>query len=205
MPPPTNRWDQLYRTSDVRSLPWYTTNLDPDIEAAVTRFVPDHGRILDLGTGPATQAIALAKRGYDVIATDISESAIRKARGAAKEAGVRIDFRVDNILGSRLEDGLVGTIVDRGVFHVLSPEDRPLYVEAVRRVLKPDGLLVLKTFSDKERSGYGPYRLSSREIREYFRTAFDVLSTKDTLFQGTLEPSPKALFAVLRRLGRRAP
>lgn len=201
VPAPTEWWDQLYRTSDVRSLPWYTTHLDPDFEAAVARYVPDHGRILDLGTGPATQAMALAKRGYDVIATDISEAAIRKARAAAKDAGLRIDFRVDNVLDSRLEHGLASTIVDRGVFHVLPPEDRPRYVEAVHHVLTPRGLLLLKTFSDKEPSDRGPYHLSAREIRSTFRDAFEIVSIEETTFQGRLAPAPKALFAVLRRRG----
>lgn len=202
MPSPTDWWDRLYRSSDVTQLPWYTADLDPDIEVAVTRFLSDGGRILDLGTGPATQAIALAKRGFDVIATDISGAAVRKARVAARRAGVEVDFRADDILDSRLEDGLVSIIVDRGMFHVLPPEDRPLYVKTVHSILRPEGLLFLKTFSHKEPRSEGPYRFSPGDIRGYFGRAFDILSLEETTFRGALEPAPKALFAVLRRRGR---
>jgi methylase of polypeptide subunit release factors len=34
------------------------------------------GKILDLGTGPTTQAIQLAKRGLQVTGSDVSEAAI---------------------------------------------------------------------------------------------------------------------------------
>ena len=197
--PETTWWEGLYATSDVSSLPWYTPNLDPDIEKALA----DHGvrtaRILDLGTGPATQAVNLARRGFDVIGTDISPTAIRKAKATAKAARVTIEFRVDDILRSKLEPNLVDAIVDRGVFHVLPPEKRSVYVDTVHRVLRPNGWLFLKCFSDKEPGTYGPYRIASKELRGYFRGPFEVLSIVDTVFDGTLEPSPKALFGTFRR------
>ncbi len=198
MPSPTDWWDEVYRTSDVRDLPWYTPALDMDVARALATHLPGGGRVLDLGTGPATQAIALAKRGYEVVATDIAAAAIEKARHAAAKEGVRIDFRVDNILESRLPDGLVDAVVDRGMFHVLPPERRPRYVSTVRRVLRPEGLLLLKTFSDREPRQGGPYHLSRSELQALFEESFDILAMEDTVFQGTLREAPKAWFAVFR-------
>ncbi len=195
----TDWWERLYRSSDVSQLPWYSAELDPDIESALGAHATEGARILDLGTGPATQAVALARRGYSVVASDISETAVRKGRSLAKEEGVRIVFRVDNILDSRLEDALADVIVDRGVFHVLPPEARPVYVKQVRRIVRPRGLLLLKTFSDKEPGDDGPYRLSPGELRGYFLDSFDVVSIEETVFQGTLRHAPRALFAVFRR------
>jgi cyclopropane fatty-acyl-phospholipid synthase-like methyltransferase len=199
VPSPTSWWERLYRSSDVRQLPWFSAELDEDFAEAIRYHALAQGRILDLGTGPATQAIALAKLGHTMVATDIAESAIRKARRRAKAEGVEIDFRVDNILDSRLEEGLVDTVIDRGVFHVLPPEGRPRYVNEVHRILRPRGLLLLKTFSDKEPGTYGPYRLSPGELRTCFRESFDIVSIEDSVFPGTLPDAPKALFAVLRR------
>lgn len=196
---PTTWWEGLYATSDVASLPWYTPTLDPDFERALDAQRFRGSRILDLGTGPATQAMNLARRGFDVIGTDISPSAIRKARAAAKAADLQIDFRVDNILRSKLPRALVDVIVDRGVFHVLPPEDRPLYVETVHRILRPKGWLLLKCFSDKESGSWGPYRIAPEELRSYFRTSFEVRSVVETVFDGTLAPAPKALFAKFKR------
>lgn len=199
MSQPTTWWEGLYATSDVASLPWYTPTLDPDFERALGPQRFRGSRILDLGTGPATQAMNLARRGFDVIGTDISPSAIRKARASAKDANLQIDFRVDNILASKLPRALADVIVDRGVFHVLPPEDRSLYVETVHRVLRPKGWLLLKCFSDKEPGSWGPYRIAPDELRSYFRGSFEVRSVVETVFDGTLDPAPKALFAKFRR------
>ena len=195
----TTWWEDLYRTSEVSELPWFTPALDTDFERALRVHLPRGGRILDLGTGPATQAIALAKRGYDVVATDIAPSAIRKAQHAAERESVRIDFRVDNILASRLEDALVDAIVDRGVFHVMPPESRPRYVDTVHRILRPGGFLFLKAFSDKEPRQGGPYHFSPAELRDSFERAFAILSIEEALFHGPIPRPPKALIAAFRR------
>jgi SAM-dependent methyltransferase len=199
VPAPTDWWEELYRTSNVSDLPWYTPALDVDIGTALAMRAKEVRRVLDLGTGPGTQAIALAKSGYHVVATDIAPSAIQKAKHAATRERVDIDFRVDNILDSQLEDGLVDAIVDRGVFHVLPPGARPRYVATVRRILRPRGYLVLKAFSDKEPRQGGPYHFSPDELRSYFEDSFDVLSIVEAAFHGTLEEPPKALIAVFRR------
>ena len=41
-------------------------------------------RFLDVGSGPGTQAIALARRGFRVTATDLSVAAVEGARQRAR-------------------------------------------------------------------------------------------------------------------------
>ena len=112
MSQPTTWWEGLYASSDVANLPWYTPDLDEDFERALTQRRLQGKRILDLGTGPATHAMNLAKHGYEVVGTDISPSAIRKARAAAKAADLSIEFRVDDILTSKLPAGFVDVLMD---------------------------------------------------------------------------------------------
>jgi len=197
----TDWWEKLYKSSEVSQLPWYTTDLDGDIATALKAHGPAKGRVLDLGTGPGVHAIGLSRLGYDVVGSDISPSAIKGAKAAAGKSNAKVEFRVDNILKSNLEDQSFDAIVDRGTFHVLPPEARPRYVSTVYRILRTEGLLYLKTFSDKEPGDYGPYRLSPGELRAYFRELFHVVSIEDSVFQGTLEPAPRALFAIFRRWG----
>lgn len=197
----TDWWEKLYKSSEVSQLPWYTTDLDANIAAGLRAHGPSKGRVLDLGTGPGTHAVGLAGLGYDVVASDISPSAIKTAKATARKANAEVEFRVDNILKSNLDDTSFDAVVDRGTFHVLPPEARPRYVSTVYRILRPEGLLFLKTFSDKEPGDYGPYRLSPGELRAYFRDLFHVVSIEDSVFQGTIEPSPRALFAIFRRWG----
>src|SRR2546428_3049692 len=64
---------------------------------------------------------------------------------------------------------------------------------------RPHGWLLLKCFSDKQPGTFGPYRISSKELRGYFAKKFEILSIADSTFQGTLKPNPKTLFATFRR------
>ena len=99
-------WNNLYNTQNVETMPWYTENLDSDLEEELERGKIFKGRILDLGTGPATQAIQLAKRGLEVTGSDVSEAAIRRARElyVHNNKDIEINFIVDNILNSKLKD-----------------------------------------------------------------------------------------------------
>jgi methylase of polypeptide subunit release factors len=48
-------------------MPWYNEKLDSDLEEELHRRKITNGKFLDLGTGPGTQAIWLAKKGFKVI------------------------------------------------------------------------------------------------------------------------------------------
>lgn len=191
-------WEQLYRNQDVESMPWFNLELDLDLDEALTNLNLQTGTALDLGTGPGTQAIALAERGFEVTATDLSETAIEKALAKAKEKGLDISFRQDDILNSKL-DQKFDFVLDRGCFHVLPPEQRQNYIRVVDSLIKPKGYLFLKCFSHLETREAGPYRFTPEEIKDIFRSRFNVSSVKETLYYGTLEPLPRALFCVLEK------
>jgi SAM-dependent methyltransferase len=190
-------WDNLYANEpSIGSLPWYNKDLDDDLKEYLSTMNITKGRFLDLGTGPATQATELSKLGFQVAATDISENAITRAKRMSRG----IDFIVDDILESKLKEDSFDYIFDRGCFHVLEPSSRQRYVNQVSRLLRERGLLFLKTFSAKEPSREGgPYRFSIDEIDSIFGDRFVRGSFKETVYQGTLNILPKALFVVLRK------
>ena len=194
---PFPHWNDLYANeTSLGSLPWYNKDLDNDLKEYLGTMNITKGRLLDLGTGPATQAIELSKLGFRVTATDISENAITRAKRMSKD----IEFIADDILESKLKDDSSDYIFDRGCFHVLEPSSRQRYVNQVSRLLRERGLLFLKTFSVKEPSrGGGPYRFSIDEIDSIFSNRFAIDSFKETVYQGTLDILPKALFVVLRK------
>src|ERR671917_1691768 len=187
-------WDNLYANeTSVGSLPWYNKDLDHDLREYLNTMNLTKIRFLDLGTGPATQAIELSKLGFQVTATDISENAITRAKRMSKG----IEFIVDDILNSKLKEDSFDYIFDRGCFHVLEPSSRERYVNQATRLLSDEGLLFLKTFSTKEPSREGgPYRFSIDEIDSIFSDRFVRQSFKETVYQGTLDILPKALFVV---------
>ncbi len=185
-------------------MPWFHPGLDPDLRRALESMGIASGRALDLGTGPGTQAIALAERGFAVTATDISATAIAKARRRARKKGLAIEFCEDDILRSTIEERF-DLVLDRGCFHVLAPRDRTRYIRAVAPLVAPGGHLFLKCFSHRETREEGPYRFTPAQVRELFGSRFSILSIEETVYQGTLDPLPKALFCVLEKPRGRRP
>ena len=192
-------WEKLYQDQNVESMPWFNANLDPDLDQALTKLnLHTTSTALDLGTGPGTQAMALAQRGYKVTATDLSSTAIEKAQALAQEKGLNISWKQDDILNSNL-DQKFDFVLDRGCFHVLPPEHRPDYVGVVDSLIKPNGYLFLKCFSQLETREGGPHQFTPEEIKEIFGSRFNVISVEDTVYQGTLDPLPRALFSILKK------
>ena len=191
-------WDDYYKETEVETMPWYEKNLDHDVENEIKSNNHNTGNFLDLGTGPGTQALQLSKYHFEVTGTDISQSAIEKA----KKLSSKIDFKVDDILNSRLSDKQFDFVLDRGIFHIFDIAQRPQYVQQVRRILKDNGILFLKCMSIEEKNISDedmPHKLSKHEITDSFDADFNIEKINDTVFSGNLEMNPKALFAVLKK------
>lgn len=192
-------WHELYQQVENERMPWYHPTLDPDLERALARWGIASGAALDLGTGPATQALALAERGFEVTGSDLSEGAVTRAIALAEARGLPIRFVQDDILSSRIAE-VFHLVFDRGCFHVMPPDRRSDYVATVRRLVAPGGFLFLKCFSTLQPGEQGPHRFSPEMIREIFGGAFEVLAVEETVYQGTLDPLPRALFSALKAL-----
>jgi len=191
-------WDSFYRENKVDEMPWYEKNLDLDLEYQINSMNLTKGKFLDLGTGPGTQAIQLEKLGFESTGSDISKSAIYKAQ----QLSSKVNFVVDDILNSSFPDNAFDFILDRGCFHVFEPMLRKDYLNQLKRILKDDGILFLKVMSIEEKGlpdDEGPYRFSKQEILDTFENNFEVKEIKSTVYYGTLDPLPKALFAVIKQ------
>jgi len=191
-------WDSFYKENKVEEMPWYEKNLDPDLEYQINSMNLTKGKFLDLGTGPGTQAIQLDKLGFEATGSDISKSAIDKAQQLSSNAS----FVVDDFLNSSFPDNAFDFILDRGCFHVFEPSLRKDYLNQLKRILKDDGILFLKVMSIEEKGlpeNEGPYRFSEQEVLDTFEKDFEIIEIKPTVYYGTLEPLPKALFAVIKQ------
>jgi SAM-dependent methyltransferase len=194
-------WEARYRETPVEQLPWFHSGLDADITRALDALNPAPGRALDLGCGPGTQAVALARSGFDVTASDISWSAIEAAQKLAEAEGVDIAFHVDDILNSRI-DGPFDLVIDRGVFHCFAENpDQQAYLTTVRRLLSPGGILLLKCFHrDETREQGPPGRYDENDIHRFFANGFELIEARESRFASPAgEDSPKALFCILKR------
>jgi cyclopropane fatty-acyl-phospholipid synthase-like methyltransferase len=124
--------------------PWDTGISPPEL----IHFMDGHqpGRALDLGCGTGTNAIALARRGWQVTGVDFARGALRTARSKAKNAGLQIDFQIADV--SRLPgiSGPFDLILDIGCFHSLPSNAKKRYLVNLDNLLSASGSYMLYAF-----------------------------------------------------------
>lgn len=136
-------------------------------QPAVARLALTGGfgrRVLDVGCGVGENALLLAALGHDVVGVDAEPENIARCQAEAGRRGVAARFEVQNGLALDIRPA-VDTILDSCLFHCFQAEDRPRYVDSLRRALRPGGRLHILAFSTKRVTGrLAAHRLSAAEL-----------------------------------------
>jgi cyclopropane fatty-acyl-phospholipid synthase-like methyltransferase len=140
------------------------------------------GAVLDVGCGTGENILYLAQRGLVATGIDGAPTAIRKARAKAKARGLNVQFEIADALDLS-PPARFDTVIDSGLFHVFSDDERPRFRESLGRVLRPGGTYFLMCFSEKEPGDWGPRRVTQAEIRSVFRDGWRVNSIEASAFE----------------------
>ena len=130
---------------DRESAAWERRCDEPEHREAVKRIadelanvVAPPGPVADLGCGPGAHALALARRGYDVVGVDGSRRMVEVARTRAARDEVGATFDVHDVSAPlRFADASLG-----GVLAILVVQHLPhpaAFVAEIRRCLRPAG------------------------------------------------------------------
>jgi cyclopropane fatty-acyl-phospholipid synthase-like methyltransferase len=141
------------------------------------------GSVLDIGCGTGEHALFFASEGHEVWGIDSAPLAIRKAQEKAAARGLRVHFLVMDTLELARLNRKFDTVTDSGLFHTLSDEDRPVFVDTLAAILFCGGKYFMLCFSDQESAGYGPRRISKREIQESFREGWSINYIREATFE----------------------
>jgi tellurite methyltransferase len=140
--PPRQRWDYRYGT------------LSPEARVEPTSFVaaclpklPAQGRALDVAAGAGRHTIALARRGLQVDAVDISTQGLRLARARALAAGLTPGEQIRFIVADIERPWLPHRVYE--VILVSFFLCRPLF-PLIKERLGPGGWLVYETFTAEQ-------------------------------------------------------
>lgn len=94
-------------------------------------------------------------------------------------------------------------MLDTGLFHVFSNEDRKKYLKAVSGVTKSGSLLHILCFSDAEPGTEGPRRVTERELLDLFNMkGWLVEEVAEARFESLIHPEgARAWLATFTRHG----
>lgn len=182
---PKHPWEHAYRNGIV---PWARDVCDPDIAAALAELPA--GRLLDVGCGLGQVAKHAAARGHRVVATDISETALRMARDESV-TWLRDDFCATALLGP------FDVVVDRATLHTLTPARAQAWAGSLRRVTKIGSTVIVKTHRDgipAITSGWTAERIAA------LLPDFAIVRAQEAELPGIVNDQPiAAVLVVLRR------
>ena len=169
--------------------PWETKRPQPAFAELAAKGAI-RGRVLDAGCGTGEHALLAAGLGLPALGVDISPAAIAIAERKATERGVqeRARFEVHDARDLGSLDGQFDTVLDSGLFHVFSDEDRTRYAASLQEAVAPGGRYFMLCFSDGQPPGPGPRRISAQEILETFADGWSVDAIEPATMDSTLDP-----------------
>lgn len=192
-------WDSTYRR-DSRP-PWDKGFPSSHLKAAVEDGRIKPGRAVVLGCGTGTNAIYLAKKGFDVTAVDIAPTALNLAEEKAKQANVTVRWQLADVLAPPVDLEPFDFIFDRGCYHGVRRGNAAGYVAAVKRLSRPGTQLLILAGNANEERHYGPPRVKEEELRGDFSTDFE-FTRLDTVRFDSVNPNEQGALAwsvLLRR------
>ena len=129
------------------------------------------GRMLVPGCGAGHDAAAFAAAGFAVTAMDFAPTAVRLTR----EKGIHV-VESNFLQPPAALTGAFDYVLEHTCFCAIPVCDRPRYVAAARRVLKPGGLLIglFYRFDPADVNG-PPFALSEEDLRTAFEPEFEIL------------------------------
>lgn len=153
--------------------PWDTGISPPELLKFLAESSP--GRALDLGCGTGTNAITMTQHGWRVVGVDLSFLAIRAARRNARQAGLEIDFRQEDVTRLASIEGPFDFALDIGCFHSLSAAGQYNFLENLTRALKPGGVFLIYTWLAGE-SDSSSIAVTEADIATLFEPCFEIRS-----------------------------
>jgi SAM-dependent methyltransferase len=175
-------WDASY-TSTSGPAPWDIGGPQP----AIVRLASEGGfagAVLDAGCGTGENTLHIASLGLHVLGVDVAETALDIARQKAKDRNIKAEFAPADAFHLERLDRTFQKVLDCGLFHTFSADERPAYVASLAKVTESHGILFLLCFSDQG-PDTGPHPVSQEELNAAFspENGWKIASIKPDLIQ----------------------
>ncbi|MCI0437710.1 MAG: class I SAM-dependent methyltransferase [Chloroflexi bacterium] len=133
----------------------FWTEPEGELIPFVSRIARERARrVYDLGCGIGRHTVYLARRGFEVYASDISEEAVRETRGWLGNEDLAGEVVRSDLTVIPYPDGRFDAVIAVNVVYHALREDIEACLNEVRRVLRPGGLFFV-TFNSTSSDDFG--------------------------------------------------
>jgi len=154
-------FDGLYKENKDthENIPWARQAVNPLLQSYLDEDITHKGTALVIGCGLGDDAIALEKAGYDVVAIDISQTALDLAKERFKDSNVQ--FKKQDIFEYEEQFDFV---FEAFTIQSLPIEFREQMVKAVANTVAKKGKLLLVAHKRAEMLDGPPWPLTQEEV-----------------------------------------
>lgn len=161
---PKSHWEKVYTSKGPSDVSWYQPHLRLSLELIERSGISRQDHIIDVGGGASTLVDDLLNRGYrNISVLDVSAQAIDLSKRRLGSESTQVEWIEDDVTYATLAKGRYRLWHGRAVFHFLTnAEDRRVYIKQIHHALRPDGFVIISTFSVE-----GPRKCSGLEVCRY--------------------------------------
>lgn len=114
-------------------------------------YFSNKGKVLDLGAGPGLDAVYFSQKGYEVVATDISNFAKKEIMARAREVQINVKFKKADLREKLpFKNKSFDVVYAHQSLHFFNDRTTKRIVREVHRILKPDGMFTALFNSTKD-------------------------------------------------------
>ena len=182
--PPSPNWfneiasflGNAYWAPDTGRVMAFTKGTEQEVDFVVDTLGLEPGqRLLDVGCGPGRHALALARRGFDVVGVDLSDAFVELARKHAGAEALPAVFDVLDVRALSYDAEFDAAIcLCQGGFGLLGGRDEPDVLRRIGRAVRPGAAVAVSAFSSY-------FALRFLEEGETFDAATGVLHERSTI------------------------
>ena len=156
-------WQNIYKTENFSEVSWFQEKPTTSLNLITEIGIDKDAKIIDVGAGDSKLIDNLFNLGFrNISVLDISSTALERAKKRLGEKADVVKWILADLREFETKDRY-DIWHDRAVLHFLTTEeDINKYVNNIKRFLKPNGYLIISTFSKK-----GQKKCSGLDIRQY--------------------------------------
>jgi len=156
-------WENIYQTKKSDEISWFQEKPHTSLNLIAETDLDKDSRIIDIGAGDSRLVDNLLVLGFrNITVLDISSTALNRTKKRLRNKANSVKWIVSDLMEFETNNRY-GLWHDRAVLHFLTEEEEiNRYVEKVKQLLKPNGYLIVSTFSLK-----GPKKCSGLDIKQH--------------------------------------